>query len=567
MASSIIKNIENLVIELNKSYKALQFYPEGHPALNAAINRTINYIKKIVKEEDKVGFSVSRTSFEYEGEAVLQGSKEYVLFSKEFFSRNISKIFFKPDVTIEELVSFLKILSVTPKEIRQEGGIESVMLDHEIKNVWANEVDYGKILENRQRQEEEGEKETEPEEEEEGASGELCEGEPGEYVEDEQAEQAEQEKGEAFGDAISEVTDEEEKSALSELKEVYISDKELFELLRKLLKEKDKDSYSKNLSKIIKACHHLNSSKEHKKVVKVSLFLFSLTYNPSPPFEEQKELLILSMKKIIVPEVMTIIVDMMNSDKNKKKYKSLFLTLGEYCIPMMLDYLGQRGDIKTRDNIADAISVFGERAFYKLEEWLNDKRCHVVCGVIASIGKIGSESGVAILLPAMEHPDVRVKREIVKALGKIRSMESCELLLTIIRSRNTSLIRNAIMSLGELKVGIVVPDLIKLTRRGILRKNDIEVRKTAITAIGKTGSVKAIPHLLRILKSPGFFGGKEKDELRLLAVTAIGAIGGEKAVKALEIGENSRNPEIKKACNTMLEKVISEIDEEEEVDA
>ncbi len=127
MGTTAKKNVE-LLIELSKAYKAVQFYPEEHPALTAAIRSAIECIKTNAGDGDDISFLVTRSAFEYNGEVVGKNNNSFALFAKEFFSRNISTIFFMKDVTDEEMTNFFQILSQDPKSIRKAGGIEAALL-------------------------------------------------------------------------------------------------------------------------------------------------------------------------------------------------------------------------------------------------------------------------------------------------------------------------------------------------------------------------------------------------------------------------------------------------------
>jgi HEAT repeat protein len=554
---SVIKKIEKLIIELDKSYKAIQLYPEGHPALDAAMKRAIDYINNNISEGENISFSISRRGFEYEDEIINKSSKEFLLFSKEFFSRNISKIFFMQNITINELTNFSKILFEDPKKIREDGGIEDVMIDQGIENIWPNEVDYKKILERRQLKEEE----EEALQEEESGEEEEIEEEIEEAEEEGELEEGVEEEEE------EEEPDEEEKEALADLDDVYETNKELFKLLKELIKETDEAAYENKLSMIVNKSNHLKNMQKYDLILKVSLFLFSLSKKKFLNFPRQKELIAAKLKEISTPEVVALALGKMDSDKNKSKYTEFFLTLGSGCVNSLFDFLSQKGDIKTRIDISNIISAFGKDIFDEVKPWLADSRWHVVCCAVAAIGKIKEEDGLELLIPLLDFPDIRIQREVVKALGNIRSMDSYELLASLIKARDHDLLNTALISLGKLKLEMSIPILIKLTKKGIFRKTSINTRKAAINALGKTGSHKAVSTLLRKLRNVSFFGKEENEELRLLAVRAIGEIGGEEAVKALEIGANSNNPIIKNACKKMLEDVISRINEEDESSA
>ena len=548
-----LKQIETLIIELNKSYKALQFYPDGHPALRAANKRTIDCILALLKEREQISFSILRTGFEYEGEKILKDSKEYFLLSQEFFLRNISKIIFTKTVTIEELIAFSKILTDDAKEIRSKGGIETVMMDHNIKGIWSNEVNYAKLLE-RQKKKKEEEASTVREFDESDFEG---------YIKEEKKEEV---KEETFEEEVAEGTNEDEKNALAEIKEVFVSDKELFKLLRALLKEKNADAYSDKLNKIVNVCHHFNNGKEYNIVLKVSFFLLKLIQNDAPPFPEHKTLVTTKLREIVITEVITLAIGSMLTDTNKEKYRFFFLTVGKMCIPVLLDFLSKKGDINTRNNISDTLAEYKESGFDEIKPWLDDRRWHVVCGAVSAIGKVGSDLGLAILIPELENEDIRVQKEVIKAIGKIGGVDSYEIMQSLVKTRKKDLLIPAILALGKIKCDLAIPCLIKLTKKGIFIKNDIEVRKTAVTALGNLGFSEAIQHLLRVVKHKSFFGGRDSDELRIVAISAIGKIGGEEAIQALEIGVNLQNPIIRNECKAMLEKVVNKMNKNEEDD-
>ncbi|MFC1855779.1 HEAT repeat domain-containing protein [Thermodesulfobacteriota bacterium] len=546
------KQIESLIIELNKAYKALQFYPEGHPALDGAMRRTITFIEEVIGEDDDLTFTISRAGFEYEGEAVLKDSKEYKLLAKEFFIRSISKIILIKGILIEELKSFCKLLSEDPKDLRTSGGIDSMMLDYEIEHIWANEVDYDSLLE-RKKQKIEEEEEEEAEEFEEGD------------LEGDEEEPEEEPDDESFEEAVESVEAPDEQDALKALQDVFMSNKELFKMLKALYKETDEDAFVGKLTQILNACHNLNKNNDFKSVAKIALYLFALTKPAADPIKDDQ--IKSKITGILPPEVISAIVDLMISDIDKDKYISLLLVVGSDCIPGLLNFIANRGDINTRINVSTAIAAFSENAFSQIKPWLEDTRAHVLAGAVMSVGKIGSVKGLDLLLSVIDHPDLRIKREVIKALGMIRTIDSYEILMTFLKSKNVELKKAALISIGDLKIDAAIPDLIKFTKKGIFIRNDFEVRRAAIIALGRTRSVEAILPLLRIVRHNVLLRKKENDRLRLFAINAIGAIGGEEAVKVLEIGANSQNQKIKGECEKMLKSLASKMKAEEKEDA
>jgi len=55
---------ETILIEFAKTVKVAAFYPEGHPNLEMAIERTFNLLKAAVKERGEVKWVVERAGFQ-----------------------------------------------------------------------------------------------------------------------------------------------------------------------------------------------------------------------------------------------------------------------------------------------------------------------------------------------------------------------------------------------------------------------------------------------------------------------------------------------------------------------
>ncbi len=506
-------------------------------------------MENIAGEAENVNLSISKAGFDFAGQIINRESKGLNVFSREFFQRNIKLISFSRHLSIEELVHFLQTLGDDPKKVRDAGGIERVLAGLGVKNITANEVDYETILEQIRL--------------EERTEEEIAAEEPADLL-DNLLEQPKQ-KEELFGEVFEELHSTEEKEALSDLKDVFISHKDIFDILLILLTEKNEVEYTKNLNNLVNLCHHVKGERRNETILKITFFLALLSRLSKPPFYNHKALVISKQVELSTIDIITLAIDKMTAgvDKNREKSMLFFWNLGEECIGTLFHYLAQKGDLNTRHIISNIAAMFGKKAYTQIEPWLTDNRWYVVCGAVAVIGNIAHEAGLKYLIPMLEYEDIRVKRETVKALGNIRDTESLNLLTLIIKSEDPDLIKQAIISLGKLQFEVAIPDLIKLSKSGVFIKNNLDIRRAAVTALGKTGSVTAIPPLLNILRDISFLKKEENDELRILAAKAIGEIGGEEAVQALEIASNSHKPIIQNACKKMLEKVIEKIKEDE----
>lgn len=164
-------------------------------------------------------------------------------------------------------------------------------------------------------------------------------------------------------------------------------------------------------------------------------------------------------------------------------------------------------------------SIADRRVLRPLIESLKNSDWIVRMQVARALGHINDQASVPYLIPLLQDKVKAVREEASTALAAIG-----EAALPALRSATTHedwLVRlHAVEALGKTKSSQAVEPLLSL----LFNDHDSAVREDAVRALGEIGDSQAVDYLLTAMKEPG---------LRILAIEALGRIGDRRAVPML----------------------------------
>lgn len=183
----------------------------------------------------------------------------------------------------------------------------------------------------------------------------------------------------------------------------------------------------------------------------------------------------------------------------------------------------------------------------RLAPWLADERWYVVRNVVHILGLMESAAPVGLLKSASTHPELRVRREVVGALGRAPREVARPILLEMLQSADSRLLG---VILHQLSSG---PDpelatllLTWLEDDGFAARPD-EAKRSVYQALAAVGGDAVVPLLEgHVLQGNWFARGNEAS--RMAAVMCLARIGTPVARALLERGAKSRRSEVARAC-------------------
>jgi len=221
-------------------------------------------------------------------------------------------------------------------------------------------------------------------------------------------------------------------------------------------------------------------------------------------------------------------------------------------IKPLLKLLGELKNSKTRRVFCDALPEIGKNAVEVFTPFIDDRRWYLVRNIIYILGRIGKEQSLPYIQKALNHEDLRVKREAIQALGLIGGQKAIGILVRALTDDDVRIRCMAAINLGKggKKAGLV-PLLEVVQSKDFYKKEPAEI-KAFFNAIGMVGSNEAIPVLQQLLERKSWFGRGKTDEVRMGAAEAMGMIGTPEANAILEEGKNSKDESIRDACTHAL---------------
>jgi HEAT repeat protein len=512
---------ETILIEFAKTVKAIAFYPEGHPNLEAIIGKTFNLIKEAMKERDSIQLTIERAGFFERKTPIARGQQSVEGLATVLFLKRIREITFTRDATLEEWKDLLSILIMDADNLKKAGGLERLLVEKNIKGIQLNAMKY-EDMRKRVIEAEEAKKEAEAEE----------------------AAKAEQVKQE---EVIHSLED--------QLHAVKESEETLEFLLDKLNKEENTLSYKTIAHKILDKIKPLREEKNWGGLFPV-IIAFTAHSNPggsrSP---EQKNIASDMLQKLLHSDMIDYLIARLCSrhKEYRREIQQMLVLLGEKAMKQLLTSLIVTEAAYARRQIFDTLAIFGEMVRLEAEKRLNDERWFVVRQMVSLLGEIGSPQSLGAIKTAFRHEDARVKSEALKAIAKIPSNESTAFLLQRLAEDNAALKLQAIISLGALKDPAAVESLGNLALKSGFFSENIKIRKGAVRSIGMIGGSNATTVLKNLLKKRVFWGRKENDEVRADAAISLGKIGGKDALETLEEISQTSKGLVRIACKKAME--------------
>ncbi len=536
MGTKNLQNTESILIEFLKTVKAINLYPEGHPNLNAVFDKTFAEIKALMSQfTDNITWGIDMKGF-YDGDVPIGTThKGLEGIAKEFFIRRIKEVTFSKDLTPPELKIFLSILTIGADELKNMGGVEKVLYDNQIKGIWVNEVPYNEMVKRLKELTEEKNESLDIEVEEE--------------KKEEKGVQLDEESAQPMPETPDQTSAEEEQKTLSML-------------LALLDKENDTPKYRTIGSDILEKAKQLRHAPEGLNPGLDEILPAVMTFANHAYFQPGRE----TEQKFFATNAITELADTdmidylisrlcIKEETKKTAIQQILVKIGKDTVPSLINKLIETEEVFTRKTLFNILVMLNENARAEAEALITDTRWFVVRQMVALIGAIGNTESVEKLKAIVNHKDIRVQKEVLKALARIPSSESVEILIDALKAKQQDVRLQAIASLGILKEPASLPALMELALKKETFAGNIEIRKESVKAVTAIGDKRAVAGLISILKSTAFFGKDKNEDLRCLAAIGIAKVGGEEAIKVIEGISETAKGKLKQTCEQILKKI------------
>ena len=265
---------------------------------------------------------------------------------------------------------------------------------------------------------------------------------------------------------------------------------------------------------------------------------------------------LLGLGQLSTDTITDYLVAYLTEEETDKKTRNTLIQIlafmGSKITNRLMEILAGERSAPKRKILHEILVRSGPSSLPFINEYLSDDRWFVVRNAVALLGDIRSQDSLAELTLLLQHDDIRVRRETIRALTRIGGKRAINILLQTAASDDQELRRQAILSLGAMRATVASPTLMSMLKQKDWSQRGIDLKKDTIRALGEIRDPAAIPELLKIITKRRWLHRQLNDELRVAAAAALGDIAEESTRAALEKATNDKATTVARAAAQAL---------------
>lgn len=508
--------LQGAVDAIGSIYRALRawkFYPKGHPTRRSSIRHAHSAMLAMLDGNDLL-LACGRTGFSFpDGERITDATRLTVSLSYELFVRRVNKITFLHDLLQEDLLEFLKIITLPLDTIQQLGGVDKIMAEHGIRSIWVNEFDLSAIH--------------------------------GRRIDVESRGVTPQGLDESEGDGDTAFTLEQPQAQTEDMP----PEQQLQALLARLVTTGDEDVYTMLVRQAI-ACADTLKSRRDLLAIFPLIELLAANAEDTSRSSNMREFDCFAIEQVMTgDQILHFVFERMEQPGalTKNALQAVLKSGGTSAVVLSVEQMGITNNLATRKMLSNMLSSLGEAAVPTLLEMLHDKRWQIVRNICAILGVIASSDAVPGLMTCLQHTEIRVCKEAIRSLAGIGGREAESAIIGILRGNDSDLYPQAIASLGGMKSRKSLPDIMRILSIKDTFLKTLPLKLDALAAIAMIDDRQATPRLVELLEERHLLAAGRWKQLKTAVAQCLGKLGDARALPVLK--EYASNPgELGAAC-------------------
>jgi len=307
----------------------------------------------------------------------------------------------------------------------------------------------------------------------------------------------------------------------------------LIPLVKKPYQEAPGPKEIKLFSGIIRQLEDLLGYLQKKKDYDLAAVIIHAFHEPVEPAFKQR--MGEAQKKLVTkPIIIGMVKDMRAHAPESEEYRSAYeylKTLDRAATMLLLDLLAEEEDRSTRLFLITILKDLGKNQIALIGEQFADKRWYVVRNAVRIMGDTGTEQSIGFLYKIIDHKDIRIREEVMKALIHIGGKKAASLVGKFLKDTNVDMQGMALRSLGEFKgLGDAeAQQVVEFLEYRPLRQKEQKLTLEAIGVLGRIGGRESADFLKRYGRIKWWKKRTLQAELRTASLQAIDEITGRQA--------------------------------------
>jgi HEAT repeat protein len=204
--------------------------------------------------------------------------------------------------------------------------------------------------------------------------------------------------------------------------------------------------------------------------------------------------------------------------------------------------------------VCTVLESWGEKSIELLSKGVYDRRWFVVRNVVGVLGRIGSPLAIPYLKKTIGHEDLRVRKQTLEALSRIKGEEVTLILLSILEDPEEKLRVRAARFLGERPSQGAFESINNLISRKDFRDKSQEEKKILLETFALIGKDKAVNLLKKLILKKTWFKKEKQKESSYLALKALASVNTSSSLEALKELSSSGGRKTRQQAKALLEK-------------
>ena len=496
-----LQRVAQAVTEFAKGIKSASFYPAGHPVLLQTVTKIIQLIEAIPLPEEGLSIDVTKNALLYRDIPLpTGGNKAATDLNRELYVRRAARIIFLPNLQPDEVVACLKIITLDPDDIQDAGGLERILLREKVTRIWANRVDYEKLT---QLLKEEELEEVHPEE---------------------------------LSDDPLAASDDTMRVDLPPEEVVTIET-----LLARISKETDPSAYRGH---IVEFSRFLLAERADRKIeYSMKAMAIFIRHIEAPPggSDEIAGLARLGIKEVASEELVAHYIGLLKKrgGRGREEIDAVLVALEERSVGPLLQALAEEEDLLVRKAIVEIVTRIGRVAVPTILDNLTDSRWYMVRNMITVLGTLGMPDLAPHVAATLSHPDLRVKKEAIKALSRIPHPSAVTALCELCFFPEETVALTATAALASKKDTEAVVTLYRRAAAKLIFYPNYRLAHEAIDSLRAIGTDEAVTALEEVLALRALWQTEKFRAMKFHALRSISKIRGERSEEVLERARRS----------------------------
>ncbi len=550
-SNELVKAVQELVNLLIKAIKILCIYPADNPIPREFRHNLFRRLTEFLDENDELKLAIDQSRLLFEDKVVSKEEKKDEGVSFALYRDGIRELSFHKGLEQEELVTFLETITNCIKSSLPEDDLVTLFWEKDWPHIKFSAVDEFLTEDITDLPRPTGSKDYKQ----------L-------YYSEIDLKESQKRKVELPAriqvERFLRDLDLIPQQELDELKRLLEKDKnfeplrEMFLILKEVLSgDTEFSDFSETVLLLEKLLDSLISQQNFYLASEVLLLLKNLEHSESEAGQTKRaERIKEALNRAGDKERMMNLTQVLNQNPrldlfSARKYLSL---LSRNTVPHLVDMLGELENFAARSMVCSVLENWGEQSIELLSKGVYDRRWYVVRNIVGVLGRIGSPVAVPYLKRTIRHEDLRVRKQTLEALSRIKSKEVDLILLEILEDPEEKLRLRAAGFLGERPSQEVVDYISNLATRKDFRDRSQEEKKILLEALAHTGRDKAVNLLRKMTLKKSWFKKEKQKEISYLALKSLAHLNTPLSLEALKEISRSGSKKIRQQATQLLEK-------------